>query len=212
MKAAQEREFATQSKANGMMEDVDALFDETRAMMEAAHKFKVVHYEAKLSAVREERILSAAKQAQAHAKLGRESRGFEAIINTLKQKHKKEMEQLESKKETQLYNERERERDLASFLLRRILRRLPDYPRREKSSKLQDRLDVKSDQLLEQKAIRRRLNQQSTNTKARLEDDIDYLYQWLDEMAEELSETKRIAKKQVKSAKKQAAYNVKLAQ
>ncbi len=31
-------------------------------------------------------------------------------------------------------------------------------------------------------------------------------------MAEELSETKRIAKKQVKSAKKEAAYNVRLAQ
>ena len=41
-------------------------------MTEAANKTKVAEYEFKLATVREEHIHSAAKQAQAHAKLVRE--------------------------------------------------------------------------------------------------------------------------------------------
>lgn len=86
------------------MDDANALMDEARAMMYDAHQAKVSSYESKLQAVRDERRLSSKMQHDAKAKLERECRGYEAIINTMRRKHKKEMDSMENTIDKQVLN------------------------------------------------------------------------------------------------------------
>jgi hypothetical protein len=176
--------------------DAEALMEEAMEAMEQAAMEKRAALELKVSMerqcqekLREERRHSSGNRAKAdstyQSKLDKDRWGYDALVDHLKEKHHRANERMKLKVE-----------DLESEMVAQREKHKAEL------AAINSKLEKQKDLLHEEKVRRWKQAKDHQDMKDKLNGDILYLYDWLDEMADEVKEAKSDMKKAVKAANK----------